>query len=88
MEVLTVDGKVYKIQFFLGGDLRFLAVVCGVEAANDDHACVWCKCPKIKRSDMKEQWSITDTEGGIELSRRHQKNLNLAKQIKSTQLLS
>ena len=39
-----------KYKFF-GGNLKFLAVVCGIEAANVDHACIWCKCPKNKRSD-------------------------------------
>ena len=46
LEVLTVKDKVYKVQFFLGGDMKFLAVVCGVEAATSEYACVWCKCPK------------------------------------------
>ena len=64
----------YKIQFFLGGDLKFLAIVCGIEAANADHACVWYNCPKSKRSDMKEQWcNITDQGKGLELLRRYQK---------------
>ena len=42
LEVVTVRDKVYKIQFFLGGDFKFLAVVCGIEAANSEHACIWC----------------------------------------------
>ena len=46
LEVVTVRDKVYKIQFFLGEDLKFLAVVCGIEAANSGHPCIWCKCPK------------------------------------------
>ena len=32
--------KVYRIQFFLGGDLKFLAIVCSIEAANADRACI------------------------------------------------
>jgi len=83
LEVLTVDGKVYKIQFFLGGDLKFLALVCDVEAANADHACVWCKCPKIKRSDMKEQWSITDTEKGTRTIKETSEKYKLGKTNKN-----
>ena len=64
LEVLTVGEKVYRIQFFLGGDLKFLAIVCGIEAANADHACIWCKCPKDLRSDMTKQWSIKDQTKG------------------------
>lgn len=64
IQVLAVGEKVYRIQFFLGGDLKFLALVCGIEAANADHSCIWCKCPKDKRSDMTEEWSITDQAKG------------------------
>ena len=64
LEVLTVGEKVNRIQFFLGGDLKFLAIVCGIEAANADHACIWCKCPKDLRSDMTKQWSIKDQTKG------------------------
>lgn len=41
LEVVTVQDKVYAIKYFLGGDLKFLAMVCGIEAANATHACVW-----------------------------------------------
>ena len=43
LEAITIEGKVYNIKFFLGGDL---ALACGTDAANSIHTCVWCKCPK------------------------------------------
>lgn len=49
LEILTVDNKVYQVQYFLGGDWKFLALVCGIESASSNHACIWCKCPKVKR---------------------------------------
>lgn len=64
LEVLTVGGKTYHIQYFLGGDWKFLAIVCGIESANSEHACIWCKCPKGKRSDMSLSWSVTDVSAG------------------------
>ena len=61
IEVVTMEGQVYRIQFYLGGDSKFLALVCGFENANAEHACVWwSKCPKGKFVDMQIQWSITD----------------------------
>jgi len=33
IEVLTIEGVVYRIVFFLGGDMKFLATVCGIEQA-------------------------------------------------------
>ena len=58
LEVLTTGEKVYRIQFFLVGDLKFLAIVCGIEAANADHACIRCKCPKNLRSDMTQFYHV------------------------------
>ena len=40
MEVLTIQDQVYTIQFYLGGDLKILAKLCGIESATAVHACV------------------------------------------------
>ena len=64
MEVLTIQDQVYTIQFYLGGDLKILVIVCGIESATADHACVWCKCSKSQRPDMQLQWSISDPSKG------------------------
>jgi len=45
-EAVNVDNKVYNIKFYLGGDL--IKTFSGIDAANADHACIWCKCPKEK----------------------------------------
>ena len=54
----------FRIQYFLGGDLKFLAVSYGIESASCDHACIWCKCPKADRHDMTKERSIFDVEKG------------------------
>ena len=46
LQVVTVGDKVYQTEFFLGGDWKFLALVCGIDSANAEHSCIWCKCPK------------------------------------------
>jgi len=48
IEVLAIDGNVYNI-LFLGGDMKFLSTVCGIEQANAKYSCVWCKCPAEKK---------------------------------------
>lgn len=30
IEMLKVNEKVFKVEFYLGGDLKFVAVVCGI----------------------------------------------------------
>lgn len=44
------------VEFFLGGgDLKFLALVCGINAANATYSCVWCKCPAEEHFDMEKK---------------------------------
>lgn len=61
---LKHTDKRYEIETYLGGDLKFLAMVCSIDAANCDHACIWCKCPMSARWDMSQEWSITDIAKG------------------------
>ena len=44
---IRVDKNVYNIEYFLGGDWKFLAMACGLgAAATANFACIWCKAPK------------------------------------------
>ena len=83
IEEVTIEGQVYRIQFYLGGDLKFLALVCGIENANAEHACVWCKCPKGKRADMEIQWSITDPIRGSRTVEEIEEKCKLGKRNKN-----
>jgi len=39
-------------------------MVCGIEAANANHACIWCKFPKRLRWGMTKEWSIVEQAKG------------------------
>lgn len=60
---ISIQSTNYTIQFYLGGDWKFLACVCGLEAANSDYACIWCHCSKEERH-LEREWSITDEKLG------------------------
>ena len=47
--------------------LEILATVCGIECANAEYSCIWCKCPKKKQSDTELEWSISDHKKELEL---------------------
>ena len=64
LNILKVDDYTYTIQFFLGADMKFLAMCTGIEAANSTYPCVWCKCPSTDRHDLKKTWSMTDEVSG------------------------
>ena len=59
-----MDGEEYKIEYFLSGDWKFLAVITGLNAANAEYSCIWCKCKSAERWNMEKEWSITKAENG------------------------
>ena len=82
LEVITVNQRVYKIKFFLGGDWKFLATVSGLESANAEYACIWCKCPTKQRYDMSLQWSINDVDKGARTIKEITNKAKLSKRSK------
>jgi len=47
LQVVKINEQIFKIVFFIGGDWKFLATVCGLDAANSEFSCIWCKCPNL-----------------------------------------
>ena len=68
---MTIEGVTFPIEFYLGGDLKFLATICRIQSATATYSCVWCTCLSSERYDMTKEWydmtkewSITDPEKG------------------------
>ena len=61
---ISVEDQIFKLDYYLGGDMKFLAAVCGIEGATSEFSYIWCKCPKGKRYNMDLQWSILDESHG------------------------
>ena len=53
----TVDGQNVQLEFFLGGDMKFLLMIMGINSATADYACVWCKIHKDNRWDTSKPFS-------------------------------
>ncbi len=64
LKTIECEGTVYKINYRLGGDWKFLATVTGIDSASSNYACIWCKCSQAERFDMEKEWSISDKEAG------------------------
>lgn len=64
LTTIEVNGINFKVEYFHCCDLKFLALSCGIDAANSKYACIWCKCPSGERHDMSIEWSISDTKKG------------------------
>ena len=61
---ITVCELTFDIEYFIGGDWKFLAMITGIDSASSTYACIWCKCPAINRYDTTMSWSILDREQG------------------------
>ena len=57
---ITVEDTTLILEFFLGGDLKFLAIVCGIGLVNQNFACIWCLCPKSLRHDASKLWTLNE----------------------------
>ena len=51
---LLVDGNEVKLEFFLGGDYKFLLMIMGLNSATADYACLWCEIHKQFRWDTSK----------------------------------
>ena len=61
---IDINGVKFRIEYYLGGDWKFLAMATGIDAASSTYACIWCKCPTNLWFDPDKVWSVTNTSEG------------------------
>ncbi len=61
---ITVNDHKFTIEYYLGGDWKFLALATGIDSAASTYACIWCKCPSLERHSTSLKWSVSDPEHG------------------------
>ncbi len=61
---LTVGDKHYQPAICLGGDMKFLQTILGINVASGSayHSCIYCKVHKDNRGDMSKPWDYYDQE--------------------------
>ena len=64
LNTITVCELAFEIEYYLGGDWKFLAMITGIDSASSTYACIWCKCPALNRYDTTQKWSIDDVSHG------------------------
>ena len=71
---LSVGTEQFEIEWFLGGDSKFLACVCGLGAAHPTYPCIRCKCPYMTNMmEEKNGLSLTSQKGHVQLRRFNNK---------------
>ena len=61
---VSLQGKIYQIDYYIGGDLKFLNIICGIDSCASKYSCIWCKCPSDQRYDTTRTWSMVDVKKG------------------------
>jgi len=53
---ITIDGHKFENTFFMGADMKYLAICAGIQSANATFSCIRCKCPAENRHDTSQSW--------------------------------
>ena len=78
---ISIDGHEYNIKFYLGADMKYLAICLGIEAATSKYSCIWCKCSSDKRYDTSKSWCSVD-EGARTIDEIQKLSLIKKKELK------
>ena len=54
---INVEGKNINVEFFLGGDYKFILMMLGLKGATSNYACAWCKLHKDERWKMDQHYT-------------------------------
>ena len=84
LKEITVEGHTYRINYYLEGDWKFLALVTGIDSASSTYSCIWCKCSSDERCDVEKHWSITNPVLGARTIEENVLASQLPKSKKST----
>ena len=86
---IEIDNDIFETELFLSCDLKFQALLSGINSANAEYPCVWCKAPIYTRTltsadkknydiELKKEWSCFLTTNG---ARTHEDSENILNQI-------
>ena len=62
IDKLDINSKEYKIKYKVGCDMKMLAILFGINAANSNFSCLWCNCNLSQPVNMQMEWSISRTQ--------------------------
>ena len=53
---ISFDGEICEIEIFIGGDMKFIQLLLGLNSSIGTYACPWCKVSKDDRGDVSLPW--------------------------------
>ena len=64
LKQIEVGQDNFSVDYYMGGDWKFLASITGIDSASSTYSCIWCKCGRGERYDPDKEWSVTDSSKG------------------------
>ena len=64
LKQIEVGQDTFSVDYYMGGDWKFLASITGIDSASSTYSCIWCKCGRGERYDPDKEWSVTDSSKG------------------------
>lgn len=64
LTTLTINNKTYTIERVIGGDMKFLSILYGINESNSDYPCIWCYWYKKDYRNYDKIWSIKNRDLG------------------------
>lgn len=61
-KTILIDGENIELDFFLGGDMKFLLMIMGLNGAAANHSCLWCLIHKDDRWDTSKPLNYYNEE--------------------------
>ena len=85
---ITIGKTTYNIEWYLGGDWKFLACVSGLGAATANQPCIWCKCELYNKFDKSKEWSLSNDKKGARTITEIQNSVSSGKCNKAQSIVS
>lgn len=60
LQTVKINDIDFDVKYTLGGDLKWIALITGINAANADYPCPWCKFNKKSDNDLRKDWNLRD----------------------------
>ena len=60
--IMVGDTK-YSLDLFVGGDMKFIQILLGLNSSIATYACPWCKVSKDRRGDISLPWDFYHSDG-------------------------
>ncbi len=84
---IGVNGTTFEVEYYLGGDWKFLALATGIDSASSKYACTYLvQMSGTRASHLGEKWSMLDPtlearsiEGNIWFASSRSKQFNVSR---------